>query len=60
MKKQLAMMRDSIATAKTLSEALPYLQRYAGAEGLPAAKPITMPPTPTRPKARAKRKAGRR
>ncbi len=31
MKKQLAMMRDSIATAKTLSEALPYLQRYAGA-----------------------------
>ncbi|QUS36970.1 acetylglutamate kinase [Falsirhodobacter algicola] len=25
------MMRDSIATAKTLSEALPYLQRYAGA-----------------------------
>ena len=31
MKKQLAMMRDSIATARTLSEALPYLQRYAGA-----------------------------
>lgn len=31
MKKQLAMMRDSITTAKTLSEALPYLQRYAGA-----------------------------
>ncbi|NCM97195.1 MAG: acetylglutamate kinase, partial [Rhodobacterales bacterium] len=25
------MMRDSIATARTLSEALPYLQRYAGA-----------------------------
>ncbi|MDB6454666.1 acetylglutamate kinase [Falsirhodobacter sp. 20TX0035] len=25
------MMRDSITTAKTLSEALPYLQRYAGA-----------------------------
>ncbi len=31
MKKQLAMMRDSIATARTLSEALPYLQRYTGA-----------------------------
>lgn len=31
MKKQLAMMRDSFATARTLSEALPYLQRYAGA-----------------------------
>jgi acetylglutamate kinase len=31
MKKQLAMMRDSIATARTLSEALPYMQRYAGA-----------------------------
>lgn len=31
MKKQLAMMRDSIATARTLSEALPYVQRYAGA-----------------------------
>ncbi len=31
MKKQLANMRDSIATAKTLSEALPYLQRYSGA-----------------------------
>ena len=31
MKKQLANMRDSIATARTLSEALPYLQRYAGA-----------------------------
>ncbi|NUB44493.1 acetylglutamate kinase [Fertoebacter nigrum] len=25
------MMRDSIATARTLSEALPYMQRYAGA-----------------------------
>ena len=31
MKKQLAMTRESIATARTLSEALPYLQRYAGA-----------------------------
>ena len=31
MKKQLAMMRDPVATARTLSEALPYLQRYAGA-----------------------------
>jgi acetylglutamate kinase len=30
MKKQLAAMRDSITTARTLSEALPYLQRYAG------------------------------
>ena len=31
MKKQLAMTRDSISTARTLSEALPYLQRYTGA-----------------------------
>ncbi|MFT7059732.1 MAG: acetylglutamate kinase [Pseudorhodobacter sp.] len=31
MKKQLAHMRDSIATARTLNEALPYLQRYSGA-----------------------------
>ena len=31
MKKQLAMTRDSIGTARTLSEALPYLQRYTGA-----------------------------
>lgn len=31
MKKQLAAMRDSIATARTLNEALPYLQRYTGA-----------------------------
>lgn len=31
MKKQLMNMRDSIATAKTLNEALPYLQRYTGA-----------------------------
>ena len=31
MKKQLAAMRDSITTARTLSEALPYMQRYAGA-----------------------------
>ena len=30
MKKQLAAMRDSITTARTLSEALPYMQRYAG------------------------------
>jgi acetylglutamate kinase len=31
MKKQIAMTRDWIATARTLSEALPYLQRYSGA-----------------------------
>lgn len=31
MKKQTAMDRDPIATARTLSEALPYLQRYDGA-----------------------------
>ena len=31
MKKRTAMTRDWIATARTLSEALPYLQRYAGA-----------------------------
>lgn len=31
MELQQAMQRDSIATAKTLSEALPYLQRYDGA-----------------------------
>ena len=31
MKKQIAMNRDWIATARTLSEALPYLQRFAGA-----------------------------
>ena len=31
MKKQIAMTRDWIATARTLSEALPYLQRYTGA-----------------------------
>lgn len=31
MKKQLAMMHNSIATARTLSEALPYMQRYTGA-----------------------------
>lgn len=31
MKKQNAMKRDWIATARTLSEALPYLQRYDGA-----------------------------
>ncbi|MGI3163643.1 acetylglutamate kinase [Pseudooceanicola sp. 200-1SW] len=31
MKKQIAMNRDWIATARTLSEALPYLQRYEGA-----------------------------
>lgn len=31
MKKQLMMTRDPIATARTLSEALPYLQRYTGA-----------------------------
>ena len=30
MKQQMRNMQDSIATAKTLSEALPYLQRYAG------------------------------
>jgi acetylglutamate kinase len=31
MKKQIAMSHEPIATARTLSEALPYLQRYAGA-----------------------------
>lgn len=31
MKKQMVMTRDWIATARTLSEALPYLQRYDGA-----------------------------
>ena len=31
MKKQIAMNRDWIATARTLSQALPYLQRYDGA-----------------------------
>ncbi|WP_138469820.1 acetylglutamate kinase [Poseidonocella sp. HB161398] len=31
MKKQMSQTRDWIATAKTLSEALPYLQRYEGA-----------------------------
>ncbi len=31
MKTQLAMTRDYLATARTLSEALPYLQRYTGA-----------------------------
>ncbi|MCY4334387.1 MAG: acetylglutamate kinase [Litoreibacter sp.] len=31
MKKQSAMNRDWIATARTLSEALPYMQRYSGA-----------------------------
>ncbi len=31
MKKQMAHLRDSIATARTLNEALPYLQRYTGA-----------------------------
>ncbi len=31
MKKQVAMNRDWIATARTLSQALPYLQRYDGA-----------------------------
>ncbi len=31
MRKQTTMTRDSIATARTLSEALPYLQRYTGA-----------------------------
>lgn len=31
MKKQTAMSRDYAATARTLSEALPYLQRYTGA-----------------------------
>lgn len=30
MKKQIYNMRDSIATARTLNEALPYLQRYSG------------------------------
>jgi len=31
MKKQTSMNRDWIATARTLSEALPYMQRYSGA-----------------------------
>ncbi len=31
MKQQIAMDRDWIATARTLSEALPYMQRYSGA-----------------------------
>ncbi|MDR0810498.1 MAG: acetylglutamate kinase, partial [Gemmobacter sp.] len=31
MKRQIRAMQDSITTAKTLSEALPYLQRYSGA-----------------------------
>ena len=31
MKKQLMNMRDSIATARTLNEALPYIQRFSGA-----------------------------
>ena len=31
MEKSRAMKRDWVATARTLSEALPYLQRYAGA-----------------------------
>ena len=31
MKKQTASMQDAAATAKILSEALPYLQRYSGA-----------------------------
>ncbi|WP_424139607.1 DUF6525 family protein [Roseomonas chloroacetimidivorans] len=36
------------------------LQRYVGADGIPAAKPILMAPTETPSKARAKRPAGRR
>lgn len=31
MKKQTATMQDSLQTAKTLAEALPYMQRYSGA-----------------------------
>jgi len=31
MKKQTAKMRDFLSTARTLNEALPYLQRYHGA-----------------------------
>lgn len=36
------------------------LQRYAGTDGIPAAKPIMTAPAAKAPKARAKRKRGRR
>jgi hypothetical protein len=36
------------------------LQRYVGTDGIPAAEPILVAPTPKRSKAPAKRKAGRR
>jgi hypothetical protein len=36
------------------------IQRYAGSEGLPEAKPIAIAPKTKRPKARSKRPAGRR
>ena len=36
------------------------IQRYVGMDGIPAAEPILVAPTATRPKARAKRSAGRR
>lgn len=36
------------------------LQRYAGTEGIPAAQPVPVGPTKKRPKAPAKRLAGRR
>lgn len=35
------------------------LQRYAGPDGIPAAEPILIAPTPKRPKAPVKRKSGR-
>ncbi len=36
------------------------LQRYAGTEGIPAARPVPVAPTPTPPKAPSKRKGARR
>ncbi|MFC0407229.1 DUF6525 family protein [Roseomonas elaeocarpi] len=36
------------------------LQRYAGTDGIPAAKPVPIPRTDTKPKARTKRPARRR
>jgi hypothetical protein len=48
------------------SQAYPHLaagatiQRYVGTDGIPAAEPIPVAPTPRRAKASAKRKAGRR
>ena len=36
------------------------LQRYVGPDGIPAAKPILIAPAETQPKARTKRRVGRR